>query len=80
MTKLSIIEIMNAVATLILAGLIAWSKFKSERGSKSDPSCGREIESRLQSISQELNHFKWCLDDIRERVMKLELSLASDKK
>ncbi len=76
----SIVEVINAIATLILSGLIAWSKFKTDRSIKHDGLCGSDIEHRLQTIGQELNHLKWSIEDVRERVMKLEMSVEGLKK
>ncbi len=73
--QVSVVELVNAIAVLILAGLIAWSKFKTGRNEKANCSNSADIENRLQTIAQELVHLKWSIEDIRDRVMKLEMSV-----
>lgn len=87
MSELSTIEIINSLAVLILAALIAWARYRERKLTdkyKLGPNperCARheerlnQIEGDVREIRNDCHRFDRCLTEIKERLARLEAKL-----
>ncbi len=71
--RLNFIEIANALATLVLMGLVVWAKVREKRLTKSydlddNPDRCKDHEDRLRSIEKTLGDIKGDIKVIRSKV------------